>query len=450
MFGSHYIPARKWAPHIEVSGENVGEVPHEELKVDPYLPALAVDPFDPAGAILIPSGRFVSTGYSRNVGGGNNAYRFGRVDTGKTTLTMHDGYNLTPVGMSINQMYKDQSEFMVQSNTVKFRKRFMAEVPFVLSINNANGTLDAGDFCTGYWGSTTSTSIISYRHRGKPVKWLPKTVYTQTCPVSSACFLSAATLPGIQPEVIAGFNAAGAIVPAAASATKVWTGTNWQLSFTGAASAITTVVYNYGQTAEQIAGQVLRIQSVSDLLNRDNFLRWVELAPMDQLNFPPAVQRQTVTAVSNETPSTVSAGVQYRVLSYPMSLTNPVVVQIKGDVVDTDGNSTTYSSDWFTLPTNTTIDARGFFMGTYHTVNWRTGIIDLSSNITSITSIRVSYSYVVDPRDSAVVWGAGVQGLTDGLNVTDPRAGQDSAPAYGLEAYLNQTDVVASMRVMVK
>ncbi len=172
MYGSHHFPDRVWAPQIEVSGEHAVTAPPEELRTDPYLPVLQLDPHDPAAGIVIPRGRFVAIGYAAQAGGGTNAYRFDRNDSGYTTLTLHDGKNLTPVGMSVNQMYRETKEYMIDSNTVMFRKAFVAEVPFVLSVNDAHGTLYAGDCVTGYWGSTTSTdnNAVAYHHRGKPVK----------------------------------------------------------------------------------------------------------------------------------------------------------------------------------------------------------------------------------------------------------------------------------------
>ena len=217
MYGSHFVPGRRWAPQVEVSQENVGMVPPGDFQVDPYLPSVGVDPFDPAAAIVIPSGRFVGIGYSNGRYGSTN-YRSVLADTGLTPVTLHDGKNVTPAGMSINQMYRSGGEFMTDSNTVKFRKGFVAEVPYVASINNAHsslGTLKAGDNLTGYWGSTTSTTNISMLHRGKPVRWCAKTLYSQTQSVSANIALTSAILPGLTPRVVYIADAGG--VPLAAT-----------------------------------------------------------------------------------------------------------------------------------------------------------------------------------------------------------------------------------------
>jgi hypothetical protein len=441
MNGSHFVPSRTWIPQVEFSPDNTGWVPNEELIVDPYLPAVGIDPFDPAGAIVIAQGRFVSVGYTNGRGASN--YRITYTDTGKTALTLHDGKNLTPAGMSINRMYKDVSTFMAKSNVVKYKKGFIAEVPHVLSINNAHGTLYAGDRVTGYWGSTTSTSQFSHIHRGKPVKWTAKKLYVTSTSASALVNLSSAVYPGMTPRVVATF-AAGSLLTAV-TATLSFNGSVWSVSYTGTGSGtVTEVWYEYGQDSDQIAGEVTRIQSLSDMLSRDDYLRWVEYAPNDTLNYPPAATRYPVTAVSQETPTTVVSGSQYRTEFYPISVHHAVLVEIKGTILDKDGVSTTYT-DWYALPTTALLDARGYFVGLYHNVNWRTGLIELGANISSLTAIRVTYSYITDPRDGAAVWGAGIINLTDGRNTNQSLANGGA----GIQPHLNFADVVGGMRVLV-
>ena len=451
MFGSNMMPGRVWRPKIEVSQDNVGMVPPEELIVDPYLPAVGTDPFDPAGAVVIPSGRFVSIGFSG--GRGASQYQFLRTDSGKTTLTLHDGKNLTPVGMSINQMYKAAGEFMTDSNTVKFKRGFVAEVPFVLSISNAHGTLAAGDFLTGYWGSTTSTTTISYLHRGKPVKWTPLKVYSATGASSSMVDLTAALYPGVPATIITQFASTGALVTNVTGSVTWDAALGWVASYAGAGSStVATVVYSYGQTEDQIAGSVMRIQSLTDILNRDDFLKWVEYAPQDYLNYPPAYQAYPVTTVGTgsdpdvnndwETPSTSVANVKYTLANTNVSIRHPLLIAFKGTLVDKEGVSQTYTN-WYILPYNSVLDARGYFSGLYHNVNWRTGVIELGSNVVSVSAIKVLYSYITDPRQGAAAWGAGIINLTDGRNV----GGQAYA---GIPSNLNLSDVVAAMRLLVR
>lgn len=450
MYGSHHMPGRVWRPKIEVSQDNVGMVPPEELIVDPYLPGIGVDPFDPAGVIAIPAGRFVSIGYSGGRGASN--YRFTSSDTGKTTLTLHDGSNLTPVGMSINQMYKEAGEFMADSNTVKFKRGFVAGVPFVSSINNAHGTLYAGDKVTGYWGSTTSTSLVSYLHRGKPVKWNANTVYSANGAASSLVDLTAAIYPGITPRLITQFSSAGTVVTNV-TGTVTWNAAlGWVASFTGPGSTtVDRVIYSTGQNEDQIGGEVLRIQSVTDILTRDDFLKWVEYAPTDFMNWPPAMGSFPVTQVGTgsdpdvnsdwETPSTVVSASQYRVANYPVSVQHPFLIAFKGTLVDLNGDTQTYT-EWTILPYNSIPSARGYFTGLYHNVNWRTGVIELGSNITTVTAIKVLYAYQTDPRDGAAAWGEGILNLTDGRNLGANKA--------GVPSHLNLSDVTAELRIIVR
>lgn len=435
MFGAHHMPNRVWAPQVEYSGEGAITAPPEELAVDPTLPVLAVDPLDPAAGIVIPRGRFVAIGFAAAVGGGGG-YRMTINDNGKTVLTLCDGQNLTPVGISVNQMYKESKEYMLDSNTVKFRRNVMVEVPFVSAVNDAHGTLRSGDAVAAYWGSTTTASptAVAFHHRGKPVKWQAMRLYFAPGTGSSNQALTAAIYPGIRPASVIGLSSTGTGV---ALSSLQFDGTQWVADF---AAAVTQIFYLYGQDADQIAGELVRVQSVQDILDRDDWLKWVEMAPQDWLEWPPAAQRAPVTAVTNETPATIVAGFKYRVANYPISIHHPVIVQIQGVVTDTSGNQTTYSgSDWFTLPTGVLQSGIQSFVGLYHSVNWRTGIIEISGNI-SVTNIRVSYSYITNPATGSVLWGGGLVGLTDGsLAGTQP----------GLPPHLNLSDVAGALRIIV-
>jgi hypothetical protein len=456
MFGTHIIPGRKWTPQVELSAPNVGQYPPGPYRVDPYLTGLGTDPYDPAGIVAIYSGRFVSVGNASSVNGGSNGYRIGVSATGKTPLTLHDGQYLQPAGMAVNQMYKDANtnQYMTNSNTVRYRKGFLAGVPYVTAVNDAYGTLVAGDEVTGYAGTTTSTTPLTTLHRGKPVKFIPRRVYYKNQSAAATATLSAAVYPGVTPTVVMAWNA-GTAVTTGSSATVAWNSGlgAWVATF---GQLVTDVLYEWGQDRGQAAGRVERIKSITDMLNEDNFLKWVEYAPSDYANFPPAMTRMPVVTVGSgsnpadgtgwSTPSTVTANVQYRLGNYPVSVHHPVLVAIQGTVVDPSGTSTTYSgggaSGWLVLPTNGLADMRGYFIGLYHNVNWRTGMIDLSASITSVTAIRALYSYISDPRDGAVLWGGGVLGLTDGTLVS-------SGPKYGTPMHLNIADSLGELRVQV-
>lgn len=480
FYGSFLSTNKRWTPFVEVSGPNVGQTPAEPLRVDPFLSAIAVDPYDPAGGIAIPAGRFVGIGYQQGVGGNvysttgvsstPNTNRMALGDRGKTVLTLHDGKNITPAGMSVNNIFRSATTyssnnpvstgpFQISGNTfgvdssndasdVKFRRGFVAEVPYVLTVNSAHGGLAAGDRVTGFWGSITSTSNIGWMHRGKPVKWKPKQLIYQSFTASGTVVLTSAVYPGIQPRVVALWNSTTPV--SAASVNLYFNGTAWEATL---ASASTQVLYEYGQDADQIGGEVLRIQSITDVAQQDYLKKFVELS-RESMDWPPAAQMTNVTLRTDETPSTVTANLVYRVQNWPISVNHAIVIKIQGTVIDDTGTSTTYSSSsWYTLPAGNPTNVTGQFVGKYHTVNWRSGIIELSSNITSVTAITVTYSSF-GARD-AVLWGQGVLGLTDGRNLTTPS--NDAASLVpstnigrtGVPSHLNYADVIGGMRIIV-
>lgn len=468
MFGAHPM-GLKWAPQIEVSGQNVGTTPPEQFIVDPYLPAAFVDPYDPRGTVLIPAGRFLAAGNAVSINAGTN-YKQGLTAVGRTALTLHEGKNLNPIGMSVNAMFRQAGEFMTDGFMPKVRRGFLAEVPMILSVNNSHGTLLGGDRVTGFWGSTTTVSAVPFLHKGKPVKWTTKQLYSAgQGTMNSNITLTSATLPGITPRVT-GYWASGGLLLTGLTVTNTFNGTGWIANFSGgtagASASIVEVMYEYGQDAAQIAGEVFRIRSISDMMLEDSFLRWVELDP-HKIDFPPAMQRRQVTVVglavagdptSGEQPSTVTAGSVYRTLSAPLSLFNPVTVYIQGSVTDINGNTTVYSAggsgltNWFQMPVAGTQDQRRYFIGQYHTVDWKTGTITFATNVVP-TAVRVTYAYWTDPREGAVAWGMGVVGITDGSSLTGGATSGGTVvvptnPA-GAPAHLNNPDIVGALRVFV-
>lgn len=449
-FGHMPRPGVIYAPQIEIYPEK-GQVSNEDLVPDPWLPIAAIDSLNPTKGIVMSPGRFVSVGFSSDVSSGVQSFRMGRTSNGRTPLTLFDGKNLRPAGVTVNKIYKPTGGLSFNDqNDCKYKWNTIIEVPHVVSVNDAYGTLDAGDYVTGYWGSTDSVSVISYIHRGKPVKWVAETTYRETAGAASAViFLNSATNPGITPKFVAAYGTGGTLLTDV-TATFGWSDAEdlWKVTFGGAGSAtVQSVLYEYGQKSDLWAGRVVRLQNLNDLMTESNFLKWVEMAPNDFMNFPPltapAYQRLGVTAVTNETPTSVVAGSRYRVANYPMAIDAPVTVEVSGaTIVDYNGASSS-PTGWFALPTGA-LDQRGYFYGLYHSINWKTGILELASNITSLQAVRISYSYVTNPRDGAVIWGAGIENLTDGRLQTEVTQGA------GLPAHLNFADVVAAMRVEVR
>lgn len=447
---------KRWAPNVEVSGPNVGTVLPGEFRVDPYLSVLMEDTEHPARGVVIPSGRFVAVGFSRQV---NSSYQQSLISSGATPITLHDGVNTKPAGMAVNMLFKAQNDFMVDGSNIKFRKGFLAQVPHVVSINNAHGELRSGDRVTGFSGKVASSTVVNAAHVGKPVKWVAKQLHTKTSSAGATHELSAATMAGIQPTVIATY-AVGALVTGLTAAYTYASGV-WSVAFTGSGNTtITTVLYTNGMDEDQIAGEVNSIRNLKEIKNDNQIMAWVEDGPI--FDIPKAFQARNTTAVAlgtpgdpstGETPATVIAGSTYRVANVPMSPLHPIKVYVQGTVT-VNGSATTYSSsNWYELPTNMLEDGKNYLFGPYHSVNWATGLIEIANNIT-VTAIRVTYSHVTDEQFGGILWGKGIDGLTDGSYLT-PGATVSStevvpANPAGIAAELNYSDVYGALRVFVK
>lgn len=463
MTNSQYGYMRKtsterWTPQVELSGPNQGSAVPGQFIVDPYLPVIGVDPEDGGRGIVIPAGRFVAVGNAAAVNGSD--YKAKLVTSGNAPMTLHEGFNLNPAGMSVKTIYKQINDYMIDGYQPYFRKGFLAEVPHVLSVNNAHGELKTGDRVTGYNGSTLTATPTTV-HRGKPVKWTAKRTYVSNRAAGTTHLLASAAYAGFQPQVVATFNTDGEFVTDLTAAFSYSTASGaWLLTLSGSnANTVTTVMYDYGQDADQIAGEVTEVRSLVDVQADDPLHKYVESGPY--FDIPPAAQKVKTTTVAlsdpedpdtGETPTTVTAGRLYRVANYPMSIHHPVTVYIQGTVIDDDGVSTEYTSTWYTLPTSVLQDFKTYFLGKYHTVHWNTGLIEIAANIT-VTDIRVVYSYVTDPRTGAVLWGQGVDNLTDGWHLTAGTqvSGTTVVPnePQGIPAHLNYSDVVGALRVFV-
>jgi hypothetical protein len=181
------------------------------------------------------------------------------------------------------------------------------------------------------------------------------------------------------------------------------------------------------------------------MLDRSNYLRWVEYMRKDPVTFPPfqpAMQRRPAEGVINEA-LTFNSSNQAQVANFEMDIHHEVHLQIQGTITYDDGTSTTYTS-WYSLP-GALRDIRSGFYGKYHTINWRTGVVQVASNVV-ITAAQISYSYITDSREAHIVWGAGIINLTDGGRVNT----LGNANPAGIPAQLDLPDVTAAMRIIVK
>lgn len=408
--------------------------PSGAFRVDPYLPSFGKDPVAAFGDIAIPAFRFVAIGYSTVA---NGDFRFNYTELDEPPITLYDGNNLRPAGIAIQNIFKNAQAYSADENATMFMKMVDVSVPYISAINDAHGVLKSGDFVTGYWGSVTTAdnNAANLYHRGKAVKWNPKKLYAVFPTAGTTQQLTGAIYPGITPRVVLAKNAGVAVTGTPSLAWNNSAGV-WEATF---GSNVNEIVFEYGQDEDHIAGQVIAMRSLDNIVNNDgDFMRWVE---SDPTNYPVFMQRMPATQVTNETPTTLEAGRKYRVLNYPVSVWDTVKIEVQGTVYDKDGNATTYSgANWFLLPNggndSLLISA---FRGPYHNFDWRTGVIELASNIVA-TNVRVTYSYITNPVDGSILWGNGQYNLTD--------AG--ATGKAGIPPHLNVVDSIGEIRIWVR
>jgi hypothetical protein len=417
LFGSQHMPTKTWRPGTRVSGI---DALHEEFIVDPGLLPVGTDPRFVTDAIVIPKGRIVS------VRPDNYTYE------GKAMVTLANGVDPDnvpatgvvgnrPVGYnqaSILRKHPERTQWMPVID-----KQTYIEVPYMTD-NDAYGTLKSGDKVTAYYGSTTSTTAINYEKRGKPVKWVPETLYGIVQSSSTTVSLTDAVYPAFKPKQIY-TNVAGV------TSTFAWNGTNWVAT---TSSAVTNYIYSFGQKADQIAGQVIKIEALSATHEFSGWLKWVT-DDFKVWDYPPQMIRVPVTAVTNENPLYISTGV-YRLQHKPVAIHKTITVTLAPTGAET---FTVYDVDGTTLATVTSgtpydlpmldVPLADWTMGQYHTIDPVTGNLTLSPSVVFSGSqpsagdefdhIQVDYHYETGYRDGRL-FASGIIGLTDGSNTGYP------------------------------
>lgn len=439
-------PGMTYNAEVEVSGDH--RASNFPFDPDAYLPVVYQDDRDPRHQAVMLGGRFVSVGNVVGVNPGSLKQR-GLLNTNQTTVTLHDGDTLKPLGILPSKILKQSASYMQDGLVSAVVKQAWADVPFSTVDNEVHGTIRGGDRLTGGFGSVTSRDVRNFKKIGLPVLWNAKKLYSSTTAAASTHVLGSAVYPGIQPSVVAMFNAAGVIVTGAV--TLSWNGSAWAAALPS--TAVTTVLYEWGQNEDQIAAEAVDVINLVRVKERDAFLAYVKSEMMGDGLLSEAEKDYHVTTVSNETPSTVTAGRVYRVAYYPMSLKTAPVLEIKGVIVDANGNATTYSSDWYTMPTGRR-DGFGDFVGDFHTINPSTGLITLSAAVSSVSSIRISYGYITNARNGFVSFDPGIDGLTDGSNLTAgaTSSGVTVVPSNprGIPSVYNLSNVVGALKMWVR
>lgn len=419
LFGTMPFKNRKWAPGVKLSGL---ESPAEEWVTDPNLVPLGVDPrFPTADFVVIPRGRMIG------VRADNYTYE------GRAILSIADGVDpdnrppgylggIKPAGFTEANIFRQWSEH-IQSMPV-LDKRAYVEVPYVPTINNAYGVLKSGDKLTGYFG-TVSNTYGDQMQRGALVKWVERTLYALHVAASAMVNLPNTPYPAFVPRVVWAASGTGIYTGAAPVITYNTTLNTWSASF---ASAVTDIWFTYGQSVDQIGGEVGKIEPLSATHQFDGWLQWVT-DDFRMWEYPPMYLRVPSTTVTNEAPVFWATG-YYKLANGPLvpHLSITVTLAPSGTntftVTDENGNQTVVTSGSpLTLPISD-IPFVDYTLGKYYNINPITKELFLSTNITysggavgagsTFNQIQVSYSYETSYRDGRL-YNQGIIGLTDGL-----------------------------------
>lgn len=424
--GVEVFKGRKWTSNIKLSGINA---PAEEFIVDPNLPVLGLDPRYPtADQVVIPRGRLLSVKPGVFAGGTGIGSSYG-----KAVLTMADGRDYKPMGYTDTNIFKENPQR--EQVKPKLVKQEFIELPYVHSVNNAYGQLNNGDRITAYYGTVGATNP-NPEYRGRVVKWVRNEYYTQTLTAQSgACVLSSATFGGFTPVIKSACTSAGVLVAPSGSNSVVWVdNVGWVATF---ASEVKQVQYTYGQSEDQIAGSVLHIEPISSEHNFHGWLRWVEDNFSAYEWQPIAVRVPTTSTTTTSGQSAIASAGGVMSLSRPIIFYKQISVYADATVIDQNGDTITYTSGGAAMPI-ADVPYNNWSYGKWFTIDPYVGTLTFSSNVTLTGNVKVVYEYETSYRDGRL-WGAGIQGLTDG----------NLSGIAGVPAHLDTPNLLGALRVIV-
>jgi hypothetical protein len=433
--GSRTMLNRRWAPGCVISGL---EAPAEQYLLDPSLPILGHDPslFNNDDTV-IPQGRFLGVLNSQT------ATVAAYANTSRPILTLANGseglVNGSGVSTDVRALGFSETVWFQEKPMTSQPKSFMTkhkliQVPYIQASNGAYGALKPGDAVTAYYGSATTTTPIP-NEVGKVVKWISKKVFSSpTQAASTTVSLPAATLPSFRPTVIQAQN--GTTFVTITSAVYSYVGTSWQVVVN---SAVTNVLYSYGQDADNIAGHVSSFEAVgtaggqlSTSHSWDGWLQWVT-DDWKQYPFPPLTTPRPFTSVVGEVPSQITTN-SFLLAHLPLVPTRPINVHVTGTLIDPIlGTSSNLTGAPMPLATDTFFTDYTF--GLDYEINPITGQLTFTSNVT-VTAVTVDYTYENSYADGRL-YDTGQYGLTDGAY-----SGQRGTPAN-----LEMFGVIAAMRI---
>lgn len=449
---------RTWPGELEVSRL---DAPAEQLAVDPALPILGKDPKFDSDQVVIGRGRLVGLKRDANTSG---------TDIKTTTphisyVTVADGVNVAPLGYASHAICKDW-QTKANGTRPEISRNYLIALPYVSALNGAYGALKQGDKVTAYFGSKTAL-YGDPRYKGAVVKWLGRQVYTIRAAGSGATDLTGdgSTLPqgysGIKPRVIAVFTAAGADV---AVSSIDWDATNKKWTVTlGATAATTTIMYDMGQGAEMIAGDVWGMEGLTDM---DGFLRWVS-DNFGAWDMPRAYADEgnssatTGAALKWVAPGVVALNVSGTnpgtLIPKRIDAARPIVLKVatanKVYTLGADGSTLTAMATGAVVPAATFVGA-DYTQGQYYTVNPVTGVINLfglyNSDGTPFsdayttggqTCTALTLDYYAESLSPEPAYGAGLYGLS---------SGDGSAPLQFTADTITNDAAIGVMRVAIR
>lgn len=420
--GSEIFKGRKWTSNIKLSGINA---PAEEFITDPNLPILGIDPRYPTtDQIVIPRGRLlaVKPGIFAADGTGSSY--------GKAVLTIADGVSYKPLGYTDTNIFKANPQR--RQWLPKLVKQELIEVPYINLINNAYGQLNNGDRITAYYG-TPGRNNPNPDYKGRIVKWVRKDMYVDTLDTPSASVVLANALYGaFTPSVLLAYTSGGTL--SNCTGTTWVDNVGWVASFAG---AVKQVVYKYGQEYDQIAGEVLHIEPVDSEHEFSGWQRWVEDNFTAWEYQPVTIRVPTTTATTTSGYAAIASNGGVMNLSRPIIYYKNISVYADATVVDQNGDAISYTSGGAAMPLSD-IPYNNWSYGKWYTIDPFTGTLTFASNVTLTGNVKVVYEYETSYRDGRL-WGAGIQGLTDGNLSGMP----------GTPAHLDAPNMIGALRVMV-
>lgn len=434
------------APHLVTS--SVTQKMAVEFLLDPTLSALGQDPFLPNANILtVPRGRLL--GIKNPQTSTLPAY----AAEGKMILTLANGSegqtsggvstDVYPIGFAEENYYR-QYEETIQPFPAP-TKDCVISLPYVDTSNGAYGRLKPGDYVTAYFGNANNSNPIP-QEVGKVVKWVPKGLYFVHQAASTTVVLTQAVYPAFVPRLVSAANAGTNVSLSGATLAYDNAAHVWKATLGGAA---TDVYFEWGQTVQARAGQLISFEAVGNaggaldhLHHFPGWLQWVR-DNYGAWQLPPLTVPRPYTDIAGENIYGNVVGTnQWRLGHYPVVPFRQINVYVTGtQVVPAPGTPATYQTinlDGTTpLPLANNTWLSDYCFGLDYMLNPVTGVLTLDSSITA-NAITVDYSYETGYLDGKL-YDAGVLGLTDGRY-----SGVPGTPA-NLELY----GVLAEMKVLI-